>query len=130
VKRLSKDQEQTKQGLVAAALRKRDDLEKQVEAYNAAVQAAWEKLTAAVEDVNAAITDLNTFIDEAVADMEAHIEGRSERWQESDAGQNYVAWKDQWLAATLEDVELDQPEDIDVPDMPVEQVEELPDEPA
>jgi hypothetical protein len=101
-----------------------------VEAYHATLQAAWEKLTAAVEDVNAAIAELNTFIDEVVGEMEAFAEGRSERWQDSEVGQNYVAWKDQWLAATLEDVELDQPEDIDMPDVPIEQVEELPDAPA
>jgi hypothetical protein len=40
-----------------------------------------------------------------------------------------MAWKDQWLAATLDEAELDQPEDIDMPDVPIEQVEELPDEP-
>jgi hypothetical protein len=130
VKRLSKDQEKTKQGLLTAALRKRDDLEKQVEAYNAAVRAAWEPLAAAVEDVNTALAELNAFIDEVAGDMEAHADGRSERWHESDAGQNYVAWKDQWLAATLDDVELDQPDDLDMPDVPLEQVEELPDEPG
>jgi hypothetical protein len=129
MKRLSTEQEKTKRRLLAAALHQRDKLEQQVEAYNAAVAAAWEKLAAAIEDVNAALAELNDFIGGVTGDMEAYADGRSERWQESDAGQNYLAWKDQWLAATLDDVDLDQPEDIDMPEVPIEQVEELPDAP-
>lgn len=73
----------------------------------AAANEAHEKLTTAAEAANKVISDAADFRQGRVEEMQAYFDERSEKWQESDAGEAYLAWVSAW-----EDVDLDE---ADVP---------------
>jgi hypothetical protein len=70
---------------------------------------------------NTKIKELNQFIDDIRSDMQDYYDERSEKWQESDNGQMYQDWIDQWDNCYLEVddfLEVNIPEDFDLPDEP------------
>ena len=54
---------------------------------------------------------------------------RSEEWQEGDTGQAYQEWISQF-ENELEEIELEEPDDVDVPESPAEQLDGIDDEPG
>lgn len=129
MKKLSKAQEHQRQSLCAEVEQKRDALEEQVQLFNHTLAEEWIKVEARLADVNDAIGSLNAFIDDITDEMDGYLSERSERWQESDVGQDYDAWKQQWQEAKLSEAELEAPADVEMTEVPVEQVRDLPDSP-
>lgn len=110
-------------------------------------RAAWERHVAAVEKANETLQTLRTIVDgsaEAVnstlgnltdwlygrrGEISEYIESKSERWQESDAGEAYTSWLNEFDGIDLSDVEAGIPEDFfegDEPDF--DSIENLPGE--
>ena len=60
----------------------------------------------ALAELNEKIAEARDFRDSIVNSMEEYMLDRSDKWQDSDAGQNYSDWKDNWENAELEEIEL------------------------
>jgi hypothetical protein len=71
---------------------------------------AWES---AVADLNDAIGRAVEFRDGLVAEMDEYMGERSERWPESEGGQQYAEWHDSWEQFDLELVEDTHGIDVD-----------------
>ncbi len=67
-----------------------------IEDYNGILEEAYGKLKEAVGDYNEIITDVNAFKEEATSELENEFDGKSEKWQESDAGSEFRDWVDSW----------------------------------
>lgn len=92
------------------------ELESAIGGYNETVNAAKQKVEDALKKLNDAISSADNWRDGIHADQESYFEDRSEKWQESDAGQNYSAWMDEW-SQEFEQVELEYPEELEMPDV-------------
>lgn len=79
------------------------------------------ELEGAIDGYNEAVEAINDRYVEVLADIEAYVEQRTERWQEGDAGQRYSEWRD-----AIENAKI---ETIDVPDAPQFEALDLADEP-
>lgn len=79
--------------------------------------------------LNASIAAYNAMLENVAGDMTMHLEHRSERWQESEAGKDYAAWRDAY-AQMLDEVEIDMPEELAETDLShADDMDDLPDEP-
>jgi uncharacterized protein with NRDE domain len=109
------DQVKQRAAIVEAINGKHADLEQAVNAFNAAITEHFEKVQAAVDAYNESVSDAQSFMEEVATDIRSYIEDRSEKWQESDKGQEYSGWADEW-EGTLDTAEIGPPEEIEVPD--------------
>ena len=89
----------------------------------AAYQKAKTALESALEAMTDAIGDLEAWRDDLRNEVQDHFEDRSEKWQESPAGEQVQAWID-----ALDDVQFDAPE-LDLEDL-AEIVNSLPESSA
>lgn len=99
-----------------------DELDKAVEAYNSAMEELQAPVNTALEALNGALSDARALRDEIVSDADEYIENRSEKWQESETGQEVRAYKEQWEYAELDDKEIEFPEAIQMPDLDPETI--------
>lgn len=75
---------------------------------------------------NDAIDAANEFMQDAANEAQEHYDNRSEKWQDSDAGNALTAWIDTW-GEELQNLDIDEPEPIDEPDTEeIERFEQLP----
>ena len=92
--------------LSADALKQRDDIydalhaiqEKLEDAFTDFNRTRTEEQWAAVEqvaaDYNQRVAEANEWQADVAGEIDAYIESKSEKWQESDRGQQYVSWKE------------------------------------
>lgn len=59
----------------------------------------------AIEALNDVIEEANEFRSDIVSQMDDYIGDRSEKWPESESGQTYTQWHDEWEQAELESVD-------------------------
>jgi hypothetical protein len=129
MKKLSRKQEIQKQELAEKMAAAKEGLEVEINAYNGVLQEAWERLEEALSKLNEAIQEAEEFRVEIAGAQEEYYDERSERWQEGDAGQAYQAWKQDW-EMELSEVEMEQPDDLEMPDAEaIDNFELLNDEP-
>ena len=116
----------------AEAIRKtRDELDAAVEKFNARNAESLVPVEAAIDKLNAALIAAAEWRDGVTQEMERYAVDRSERWRESEAGQNFKLWKDQFLGLFLDEIELEKPDDLEIPDtIEPEEILELPDQPG
>ena len=127
--KLAKKQLKQRQDLSAQMEAAKEELEAAVETYNGAMSEAWEKVSEALNRLNETITAADEFRSEIESEQEEYYDERSERWQEGDAGQAYQAWKEDW-GTELSEVEMEKPDDLEMPDVEaVENFEMLNEEP-
>ena len=112
--------------LTAADLQRRSVIDLRFQSAKAEIEAKIAVVTAAVDGMNTAIDAYNEVVDEAtalrddiVAAQEEYIGERSEKWQEGEKGEAYVAWKDEWESLDFTAVEKVDVDDaiIDVDDL-------------
>lgn len=127
MKRLSKEQVKRHAQLATDLHEAYREMEAAIGYYNVAVSEAFAKLAPAVEAFNAKVTEANEFIGEVHDEQEAYFDEKSERWQEGDAGSAYSDWKGEW-ETEVEEVELEEPGELDVPDVDIESFENLEEE--
>jgi hypothetical protein len=77
------------------------DLDEACIAYNEAVgdeakAKAKAGVEAAIEEYNKQIVDANDFLSGIGAEIREYIDGKSEKWQESDKASDYEAWAEEW----------------------------------
>lgn len=98
-----------------------EGLEKAIEDYNGIMAAAQEKVSEAAAKLQEAIGDANEWREALNVEQEDYYGEKSERWQDSDAGQSYSAWKDEWaIEWSFDDIEF--PPELEMPDCDVADV--------
>lgn len=116
MKRLSKQEQLERDSLAQAIDDAKTALESAVSEYNTKVSELWQPVENALTTYNGAVDDAQIFRDGIVGQMDDYIGERSEKWTEGDAGQSYQEWKDSWEGCSIEPIEIDSPEDIEIPD--------------
>jgi hypothetical protein len=111
MKKLTKEQEKTRADLVARLTIAAADIDKKLVEVNAMIS---DLLNPAIETYNAVVSDIESFRDEIVGEMDTYIGERSEKWTESDAGQNYESWKSDW--ESYDTTALDTIDEIESPE--------------
>jgi len=107
----------------------RGELEAAVEKFNARNAQSLTSVKAAIDKLNAALITAAEWRDGVTEEMEQYADARSERPRESQAGQNFEQWKDQFLGLFLDEIELEKPDDPEVPDtIEPQEILDLPDQ--
>jgi hypothetical protein len=88
-----------------------------VDEYNAAVAEARDALEAPLAAYNAALEVAGAFVAGIHEASQEAYDDKSERWQESEAGQNAYAWLESWESIDFDPVELDEPVELEEPDL-------------
>jgi hypothetical protein len=114
MKSISKQQTKVMAGLI-------EDLR----ARQSAVHEAFLALDEACSNYNLAADEMNNLLREIHDDMESYYNDRSEKWQESEKGEAYLSWMNEWDRA-VEEVEAEEPA---VNESDVDELDGLPEEP-
>lgn len=78
------------------------------DAHIEALNTAHAAMVEAIRAYNAALAVAATFAEKIATERREEWDGRSERWQESDAGQNAATFVEEWEGFETE--EIDEPE--------------------
>jgi len=116
---ISKAQQQDIEKAINACSATAQRLEDAIEEYNAAMAPHRERIEAALEAYNETVTDLRSTYTDIASAARDYYSDRTEKWQESEAGQAYSEWADQLEDPEgIEDLEFELPEELAVPDFP------------
>lgn len=131
MKRLTVSRIRERAGHAAGIRRAIAEVNTRIEAYNRVVREAADDVAAALSDLNEQIEQTISWRDEIVGEMNQYLDDRSDRWRESDAGQNYADWIREFEELEIEAIDLTFPDALeelpgDLPDV----VESLPDAPS
>jgi len=80
-------------------------------------QEEWEKVQKAQDAYNSAVTNAEEFCSDIIADIEAFMDNKSEKWLDSERGELTQSWLNEWEQVELSEVELEPPA-YDEPDAP------------
>lgn len=128
MKKLSKTQLKERDKLTTDINEAHCDLEAAINAYNTAIGEAKSKVEEALTAYNEKITAAREFCEQIVSDMESYEGDRSEKWADSDAGSAFADWKSEWENVQLDDVELEFPDEMEIPENVQETIDMLPEE--
>lgn len=113
--KLSKDQEMRLSGIVDDLRERSNKLDQAVMEFNNARNELLAKVNTAIEEYNESLGEARELRDEVTGDAEMAIAEKSEKWQESEKGQAAESWKDTWGDLELDDAEISEPDEIDMP---------------
>jgi NAD-specific glutamate dehydrogenase len=116
MKRLTKDHAQRHAVLVERLHATQRDLERAIETYNEEASRAFAHVEVVRDRMQALLTEANEWLDEVRTDAQSYFDDRSEKWQESEAGEAYAEWISE-LETTLDEIEIAEPDALDVPDL-------------
>lgn len=111
--KLTKAQIKQRNILTAELEEARSDLANAISEYNSAVSAAFAKLTEAKDEYNGKLEDARNFAADVVQVIDDYTVDKSDKWQESDKAQEIQSWRDTWDSLNLEDIEFDEPDELD-----------------
>lgn len=102
--------------------------------FNANVSELWNDLVLeSLNDYNNLVEQAKEFVEKRCEQMQSCYDGKSEKCQQSEKGEAYQEWLNQWDEAQmeLEEIDLTMPVEIDTPDFPaVEAIDALSAEPS
>jgi hypothetical protein len=111
--------------LIATARQTGAALSDAIAAFNAAMEDLSHPIRDALQAHNDARQELRQFAEDVAMQAETDMDGKSERWLESERGEQAQSFKDWWEEmARIDDCELDLPEPLDE----IDPSEELPEE--
>jgi len=129
MKSLTREQIQTKLKLAQQLAEAGEDLQETIHRFNATLHIASAEIQALQGRFNELVQEAQGFVQSIHDEQETYRDDRSDRWNESDAGQTYEVWMDAW-DASLEEIDLDLPEEIaEVPLDALEILRDLPERP-
>lgn len=108
MKRIPKATEGKIDDLVATLEDEASAVRAAIEAYNEVLDEHRAKIDAACFDYNNAASELRDIIAELAQEAGDYFDDRSEKWQESAAGEQYAAWKESLESAAAEIPEADE----------------------
>lgn len=125
MRKLSKVNSKTRDEIVTRFRELKTELEESISKYNEAVSEAFKEVAEAKDALNEAIKDGASFRDDIVSEMDEYVGDRSEKWQESDAAQEYESWKSEWEQCELEEIDIEEPTELDMPDFNEEELGDI-----
>jgi hypothetical protein len=102
MKRLTKTDSEQQDSLVRNLNEKAEAVKEVIARINSIIA---DELNPAISDYNSIITDADEFRNEIVGRMDDYVNERSEKWSESEVGENYSSWKDEWENLQLDEIE-------------------------
>lgn len=90
-----------------------EGLSEAVTVFNRRVADAWPEVAAAQEKFNAKVAEAQAFVNAVHGSREKEFDAHSDEWKDGTAGQRASMWLDAW-SLTLEDSDIEKPEDIEV----------------
>ena len=87
-----------------------------IDSYNEALEPLRVDIEAARDTYNEKIADLKAVYVDIAGEARAYYDDRSQKWQEGEAGEAYSEWVDQLDEPQIEEIDLDLPEPLEMPD--------------
>lgn len=112
MKALSKRDIGTRDAIIERCREAFAELDAAIEHYNEMVSAAYNDLEAAAQKYNEARDEAQGWCGDIACEIETYREERSEKWQDSEAGQAYTDWQEQYEGCRLERAEFEAPEPL------------------
>lgn len=129
MKTLTREQIQIKLKLALQLTEAGEDLQEAIRRFNETLHTASAEIQNLQGRFNELVQEAQGFVQSIHDEQETYRDERSDRWNESDAGQSYGAWMDAW-DASLEEIDLDLPDEIEEVSMEaLETIRDLPDRP-
>lgn len=110
---LSEEQVAKRNKLTGELNAAKDKVDEAIAAYNDAIEPLWQSVADALQELNGVLESARELRDEIISDVDEYTLEKSDRWRESDRGQAVEAYKSEWEAAEIEEIELDEPEKLD-----------------
>jgi len=144
MKRLTKKIVQQQATLADAMQVLAEEADEAVANYNEAVEEAFSTYQDALARAHSefiepldfgCLEEANAFCQDIASQLQDYYDDRSERWQEGDAGEQYQEWINTWGGMEVDSEvffempEPEEPDSLDVPEIPWEEYQELPDSP-
>lgn len=127
--KLTRDQIQTKLKFAYQLSDVGEDIQDSIKRYNQLIEAARTEIEGLVGRYNELVQDAQGMMEGIHDEQEAYKGDRSDRWQDSDAGQAYTEWMDAW-AVDLEEMDIVLPDEIEEPSLDaLDVLRDLPDKP-
>lgn len=127
MKKLTKGSQAELDALRVRIAKTAEGVESAIEKFNETMSEAWDDVAAAVDEYNELIGEANEVRENLHEEMESWASDKSDRWQESDAGQAHADWRGQWEEEFETIDEVEKPDSIEVPEMTAaEAIENLP----
>ena len=105
----------------------RGQLDEAITEYNKITQDAFDALESKVQALTDAVSDAKTFTEEVSSDIQSYMDERSDKWHEGEKGQQFDEWRTQWEQFEFGEVELERPEELEMPEIDIEGFGNLPD---
>jgi hypothetical protein len=109
---LNKSDRRELQALIEAGELANETCAEALEEFNDRVAVAWQGVAKAIAAVNAAAAAVAQRIEDHVMDWQGVMQDRSDRWAESDAGMEAQEMCDEWTNVSLDPIEADEPEGV------------------
>lgn len=101
-----------------------------IEEFNEAAEKAFGAVASSVSEYNEALRAAVDFVEEVTSDAKCYFDERSEAWQEGEVGRQYQDWISEWENLNLEEMEVDQPDNLDeVTDDLAQEIEDIAESP-
>jgi len=100
--------------LISEVRLKGADLENAITGFNEGLEQLRGPVTDALAAYNEALGAVGSFAEDLHREQQEEFESKSEKWQETERGQEVSNWIDGIEGLTFYDVEMDIPEDIEV----------------
>lgn len=106
-----------------------DDVKTAVKAFNDAMDGKPAPIHAALAAYNATLAEAKSLAEEVIGKIDDYVSGKSEKWSDSDKGQGYMGWREEWdtfASSICDDIEFDQgvealsvdePDDLEADDL-------------
>jgi len=117
MKRLPKEFEARRQQLIESLEAASGEVESAIERMNEVILEAKEEAEAAIEAYNSLVRDAAELRDEAQQAVQDYFDDKSDKWQESEAGEKYQTWINGFDDIEAIEIEVEFPSSIDCPDV-------------
>lgn len=111
-----------------------EKVESAVADFNTNVSELWNDLVLeSLNDYNNLVEQAREFVEDRSEQMQSQYEDKSEKWQQSEKGEAFQEWINEWEEAQseLEEIDLTMPVEVDTPNFPaVEAMDALSPEPS
>lgn len=129
--KLSKEESDLRSDLVKQLNDQHGELEQAINDYNSATGELRGPVEAAIAHYNEVLAKANSFCEQVCMRGEEEYEEKTEKWQESDAGESAQEWLSEWEQIDMDEIEIEWPDELDMPDTTHSgELEALPDEPS
>jgi uncharacterized coiled-coil DUF342 family protein len=118
MKRISKEQQKEIDAQIDKLIATSGELKTTIDEFNAAMAEPRAKLEAVQSTYNDELAEMREIYDQLHTEASEYQSERSEKWNESDAGQVYAQWVDSFegISEISDDLAIEMPEPLDVPD--------------